>query len=109
MASAAVQIAQLRYLRQLCVARAMTLQVIPYGVGGHAAPGGFSILRFAERDLPDVIYVENLTSALYLDKQVEVDRYMLAMERLCLAACVPQRTPEIIDEVIRELEEVRDE
>ena len=108
-ASVAVQIAQLRYLRELCVDRALTMQVIPYGVGGHAAPSGFSILRFTERDLPDVIYVENLTSALYLDKQVEVDRYMLAMERLCLAACVPQRTPEIIDEVIRELEEVRDE
>jgi len=108
-ATAAVQFAQLRYLRELCVSRALTLQVIPYGVGGHAAPGGFSILRFAERDLPDVIYVENLTSALYLDKQAEVDRYMLAMERLCLAASVPQRTPEIIDEVIRELEEVHDE
>lgn len=108
-ANAAVQVAQLRYLRDLCVSRALTLQVIPYGVGGHAAPGGFSILRFAERDLPDVIYVENLTSALYLDKQTEVDRYMLAMERLCLAASVPQRTPEIIDEVIRELEEVHDE
>jgi transcriptional regulator with XRE-family HTH domain len=108
-ASAAVQVAQLQYLRRLCVARALTMQVIPYGVGGHAAPSGFSILRFAERDLPDVIYVENLTSALYLDKQGEVDRYMLAMERLCLTACVPQRTPEIIDEVIRELEEVRDE
>jgi transcriptional regulator with XRE-family HTH domain len=108
-ASTAVQIAQLQYLRGMCVSRALTMQVIPYGVGGHAAPSGFSILRFAERDLPDVIYVENLTSALYLDKQVEVDRYMLAMERLCLAACVPQRTPEIIDEVIRELEEVHDE
>jgi transcriptional regulator with XRE-family HTH domain len=108
-ATVAVQIAQLRYLRELCDTRALTMQVIPYGVGGHAAPGGFSILRFAERDLPDVIYVENLTSALYLDKQTEVDRYTLAMERLCLAACVPQRTPAVIDEVIRELEEVRDE
>jgi transcriptional regulator with XRE-family HTH domain len=109
LASVAVQIAQLRYLRQLCLDRALTLQVIAYGAGGHAAPSGFSILRFAERDLPDVIYVENLTSALYLDKQAEVDRYMLAMERMCLVACLPQRTPEVIDEVIRELEEVRDE
>jgi len=56
-----------------------------------------------------VIYVENLTSALYLDKQGEVDRYMLAMERMCLAACVPQRTPQAIEEIVRELEEVRDE
>ncbi len=108
--SVAVQVAQLRYLQELCVSRALAMQVIPYGVGGHAAPGPFSILRFAERDLPDVVYVENLTSALYLDKQAEVSRYTLAMERLCLAACVPQRTPAVIDEVIRELEEeVRDE
>jgi transcriptional regulator with XRE-family HTH domain len=108
-ADVAVQIAQLRYLRELCVARALTLQVIPYGVGGHAAPGGFSILRFTERDLPDVVYVENLTSALYLDKRIEVDRYILAMERMCLVASVPQRTIEMLDEIIRELEEVSDE
>ena len=75
----------------MCTTRALTLQVIPYGAGGHAAPSGFSILRFAERDLPDVVYVENLTSALYLDKQIEVDRYMLAMERMSLTAYVPQR------------------
>jgi len=81
----------------------------PYGAGGHAAPTGFSILRFAERDLPDVVYVENLTSALYLDKQIEVDRYMLAMERMSLTAHVPQRSPEIIDNIIRELEEALDE
>jgi hypothetical protein len=53
--------------------------------------------------------VENLTSALYLDKQAEVDRYLLAMERLSIAAYEPQRTPQILDEIIRELEAVRDE
>jgi transcriptional regulator with XRE-family HTH domain len=108
-AGAAAQIAQLRYLREMCAARKLTLQVIPYGVGGHAAPGGFSILRFAQRDLPDVVYVENLTSALYLDKQAEVDRYMLAMERIGLAAHMPHQTPQIIDGIIRQLQEVRDD
>jgi hypothetical protein len=78
-------------------------------VGGHAAPTGFSILRFADQDLPDVVYVENLTSALYLDKQIEVDRYLLAMERLSIVAYEPQRTPEILDDIIRELEAVGDE
>jgi hypothetical protein len=53
--------------------------------------------------------VENLTSALYLDKQAEVDRYVLAMERMSLVADVPQRTPEILDQIIRELEEAHDE
>jgi transcriptional regulator with XRE-family HTH domain len=108
-AGIAAQVAQLRYLRQICTTRTLTLQVIPYGAGGHAAPTGFSILRFADRELPDVVYVENLTSALYLDKQVEVDRYMLSMERMCLTAHLPQHSPEIIDQIIRELEERPDE
>jgi transcriptional regulator with XRE-family HTH domain len=108
-AGAREQITQLRYLRDMCATRSLTLQVIPYGAGGHAAPSGFSILRFADRDLPDVVYVENLTSALYLDKQVEVDRYMLAMERMSLTAHLPQRSPEIIDQIIREVQEGLDE
>jgi transcriptional regulator with XRE-family HTH domain len=103
------QLEQLRYLREQSERPNLTLQVIPYGVGGHAAPSGFSILRFAERDLPDVIYVENLTSALYLDKQAEVDRYLLAMERLSIVAHEPQRTVEIIDRIMRELEAIEDE
>jgi len=103
------QLEQLRYLRAQSERPNLTLQVIPYGVGGHAAPSGFSILRFAERDLPDVIYVENLTSALYLDKQAEVDRYLLAMERLSIVAHEPQRTVEIIDKIMTELEAIEDE
>jgi transcriptional regulator with XRE-family HTH domain len=108
-AGVGTQLEQLRYLRAQSERPNLTLQVIPYGVGGHAAPSGFSILRFAERDLPDVIYVENLTSALYLDKQAEVDRYLLAMERLSIVAHEPQRTVEIIDKIMRELEAIDDE
>jgi transcriptional regulator with XRE-family HTH domain len=108
-AGAAVQIDQLKYLRETCASPNLTLQVIPYGAGGHAAPTGFAILRFAERDLPDVVYVENLTSALYLDKQADVDRYLLAMERLSLVAYEPRDTPRFIDEIIRQLESVDDE
>ncbi len=41
--------------------------------GEHAAPASFSILRFADPGLPDMVYVEQLTSATYLDKQAEVE------------------------------------
>ena len=72
----------------------MRLQIIPFHVGGHAAAGGaFSILRFPDQDLPDVVYVEQLTSALYLDKRDDVDHYAAAMERLCVEADRPPRTP----------------
>ena len=77
---------QLRYLLSLSSRPNLTLQVIPLGMGGHAVPSGFSILRFAEADLPDVAYLEHLTSALYFDKKSDVDRYLLAMERLSIVA-----------------------
>jgi transcriptional regulator with XRE-family HTH domain len=108
-AGTGVQLEQLRYLRQVCGHASLTLQVLPYGAGGHAAPTGFSILRFAEQDLPDVVYVENLTSALYLDKQADVDRYLLALERMSIVAHEPRDTPRILEEIIHQLESVADD
>src|SRR5260370_34799375 len=68
---------QLRYLLSLTTKPNLTLQIIPRGIGGHAVPSGFTILRFAEADLPDVAYLEHLTSALYFDKKSEADPYLL--------------------------------
>jgi hypothetical protein len=80
------------------------LQVIGFHVGGHAAAGGaFSILRFPDSDLPDVVYVEQLTSALYLDKRDDVDLYAEAMEVLCVEADPPDRTAEILTGMLRDL------
>jgi hypothetical protein len=81
------------------------LQVIPFRAGGHAAAGGsFSILRFPDQDLPDVVYIEQLTSALYLDKREDVDLYATAMERLCVEADRPSRTSDILGKMLKELE-----
>ena len=96
---------QLRYLLSLCTKRNLTLQVIPSGTAGHAVPNGFSILRFAEPDLPDVAYLEHLTSALYFDKKADVDRYLLNMERLSLLAAKPSETPGILTTIIGQFEE----
>ena len=83
----------------------ITVQVIPFSVGGHAAAGGaFSILRFPDEDLSDVIYVEQLTSAIYLDKPDDVDYYTAAMERLCVEAETPQKTPSILEGIFRDLD-----
>jgi Domain of unknown function (DUF5753)/Helix-turn-helix domain len=81
------------------------LQVIPFRVGGHAGSGGaFSILRFPDQDLPDVVYIEQLTSALYLDKRDDVDHYAAAMEQLCVEADPPDRTVEVLTGLLRELD-----
>lgn len=75
----------------------ITIQVMPFDFGGHSAEGGaFSILRFHDQELPDVVYVEQLASALYLDKPEEVDRYSEVMERLCAVSTTPEETVDII-------------
>jgi transcriptional regulator with XRE-family HTH domain len=78
---------QIEHLIKMTDHPAVTLQILPFGVGGHSGGGGpFTILRFAEPDLRDVIYIEQLTNAIYLDKPAEVDRYLEVMEQLCLQA-----------------------
>ena len=84
----------------------VTLQVMPFRSGGHAAEAGaFTIMRFPEPDLPDVVYLEQLTSALYLDKRDDVEKYTEVMERLSVESESPERSVDILS---RMLEEVMD-
>jgi hypothetical protein len=83
----------------------VTIQVIPFHAGGHAAAGGaFTMLRFPEPDLPDVVYMEQLVSALYFDKRDDVDIYAAAMERLCVEAEPPSRTAKIMEQILRDFD-----
>ena len=94
---------QLQHLLETADRPNVTIQVVPFRAGAHAAAGGaFSILRFAEHDLPDVVYLEQLTSALYLDKRETVDHYMAVMERLCLEAAPAASTASAINAVLRD-------
>jgi transcriptional regulator with XRE-family HTH domain len=102
--SPAVMRGQLEHLAEMAQRANVTIQVIPFQAGGHAAAGGsFSILRFAEPDLPDVVYLEQLTSALYLDKPEAVDSYLKVMERVCLEAATPAASAKIIGGILGEL------
>jgi transcriptional regulator with XRE-family HTH domain len=96
---------QLRYLMSLSSKQNLTLQITSQGAGGYAAPCGFTILRFGDPDMPDVVYVEHLTSALYFDKKTDVDRYLLAMERLSIISNKPADTRGILSTIINQLEE----
>ncbi|MDO3704430.1 helix-turn-helix transcriptional regulator [Micromonospora sp. C28SCA-DRY-2] len=100
----AVMREQLTALIEATAAPNIRLQVVPFTAGGHAAAGGaFSILRFGDQDLPDIVYIEQLTSALYLDKRDDLDYYAVAMERLCVEAEPPERTPELLARIRDEL------
>jgi transcriptional regulator with XRE-family HTH domain len=82
----------------------ITLQVMPFRVGGHAAESGpFTLMRFPEFDLPDVVYIEQLTSAVYLDKREDVERYTEVMERLGVESDQPERTTGILSRILEEI------
>jgi transcriptional regulator with XRE-family HTH domain len=92
---------QLKHLLEATEWPNVTIQIVPFLAGGHAAAGGpFSILRFAEFDLPDVVYLEQLTSALYLDKRDTVEHYLAVMERLCLEASPAAASAKVISDIM---------
>jgi transcriptional regulator with XRE-family HTH domain len=100
---AAVMRAQLRRLAEAAAQPQVTLQAVPFTRGGHAgASGAFSILRFQERDLPDVVYIEQLTSALYLDQRPDVEHYLEVVDQLSGEALTPVETAAFIEQVARE-------
>jgi transcriptional regulator with XRE-family HTH domain len=89
--------AQLMHLIEMNERPNVSLQIAPFTYGGHAAAGGpFTILRFAEPDLPDIVYLEQLTSSLYLDKRADVEHYAAVMDRLCAQIEPPDRTADIL-------------
>jgi transcriptional regulator with XRE-family HTH domain len=96
--------AQIEHLVELMATPSLTLQIMPFDFGGHAAEGGaFSILRFPDADIPDVVYIEVLGGANYLDKREEVDRYMEAMDRLAVESATPARTVDVLKKIAGQL------
>jgi transcriptional regulator with XRE-family HTH domain len=82
----------------------ITLQVMPFKYGGHGAEGGaFTIMRFPEADLPDMVYMEYLTGAHYIDKPDEVEVYAAVMDRLTVAGTSPEKTRDILADILKEL------
>jgi transcriptional regulator with XRE-family HTH domain len=82
----------------------VTLQVLPFTFGGHAAEGGaFTVMRFPEPDMGDIVYIEQLTGALYLDKREDVERYSEVMERLSVRGTSPDRTQDILAAMLEEV------
>lgn len=100
-----VMSAQLRHLLEMTRLPNVTVQIAPFDLGGHAAAGGpITILRFLEPDLPDIVYLEQLTSALYLDKRDDVDHYLAVTDQLSAQAASPRDSQAILEEMIRRME-----
>jgi transcriptional regulator with XRE-family HTH domain len=96
--------AQLRHLIEMSQRSNVTVLVLPFKAGGHAAAGGpFSVLHFAESDLSDIVYLEQLATAQYLEKPDMVGKYRAVMERLRLEAATPAESLQRLRAILRNI------
>jgi hypothetical protein len=100
----AVMRAQLHHLLEVAKMPQVTLQVVPFARGGHAGAGGsFTVLRFEEQFLPDVVYIEQLTGAVYLEQRGDVEHYLEVMDQLSGEALTPVATARFIEQVASQI------
>jgi hypothetical protein len=93
--------AQFEHLIEMSERPNIVVQIMPFSRGGHAAAGGScTIMRFGEPDLPDVVYLEQLTSAVYLEKRTDIDHYTHVMDRLSAQAEPPENTATLLEQII---------
>jgi transcriptional regulator with XRE-family HTH domain len=88
---------QLAQLVALAARPNITIQVLPLSAGSHpATTGEFTILGFPDLVAPDVVYLENMTSDLYVEQEAEVYRYGLAFDRLRSLALTAGKSAEFV-------------
>ncbi|KPI08584.1 helix-turn-helix domain protein [Actinobacteria bacterium OK074] len=102
--SAAVMRGQLDKLLQMTELPNVTFQLLPFSMGPHPGTyGPFVIFRFPMPELPDMVYSEYLTGAVYLDARTEVATHLEVMDRMAAQAATAQRTKEILRDLRKEL------
>jgi transcriptional regulator with XRE-family HTH domain len=77
----------------------VTLQIAEFEDGPH--PGTyapFTLFRFGEPELPDMVFTEYLTGALYLDSRGEVSAHLEVLDHMTARAASAQRTKKILRE-----------
>jgi transcriptional regulator with XRE-family HTH domain len=98
----AVMRAQVEHLLEMNQLRHVNIQVLPFRAGSHAV-GPVILLRFAEDQLPDVVYLEQLTSASYPSSPADLAYYWDMLNRLAIEADPPIASGMILDQIRKEL------
>jgi transcriptional regulator with XRE-family HTH domain len=98
-----VLLSQIDHLLETARQPNITIQIVPKQLSGYAAEGSFTILRFAEPELPDVAYIEHLGGALYLDSLGDLELYGRALDRLAVDAETPDRSRQLMEKIRSEV------
>jgi hypothetical protein len=87
-------------ISQLCH---VNIQVLPFRAGGHTAGGPIILLRFADEQLPDLVYLEQLTSAIYPSSPADLAYYWDLLNKLATEADPPIASARILNQIRKEL------
>ncbi|GAA4231644.1 helix-turn-helix transcriptional regulator [Actinomadura meridiana] len=94
---------QYRRIIELTEQPNVMFQIMPVAAGGHpGVVGSFAVLGFRERFTPNVVYVENMTSALYIEDEKEVHTYSLAFEQMAAMALSPEESVAMLERLVRQ-------
>jgi len=96
--------AQLERLAESAELPQVTLQALPYAVGGHPGmPGSFVILQFADAGAGDVVYIETQAGDLFLESDTDLSRFGAIFEYLRALALPPDESVALIQGAARDL------
>jgi hypothetical protein len=98
-----VMAAQIDHLLEITKRPNISLQIVPYRNSGYAAEGSFTLLRFADPMLPDLVYIEHLCGAVYLERPPEIEVYRRAIDRLTVHAETPESSRQLLLKLRAEL------
>ncbi|WP_314174840.1 helix-turn-helix domain-containing protein [Streptomyces winkii] len=94
---------QLERLNEVSQLPHVTVQVMPFSMGAHPGVNGqYAILEFPDASDSSVVYLEGVTSDLYLEKSHDVQSYSVMYEHLRAEALNPDQTREFIENVAKD-------
>ncbi|CAL9492736.1 helix-turn-helix domain-containing protein [Streptomyces sp. enrichment culture] len=94
---------QLEHVAEMSQLPHITVQVLPFDVGAHPGINGqYSILEFADAADSSVVYIEGVTSDLYLEKAPDVQKYTVMYEHLRAQALNVEQSRQRIEDVAKE-------
>ncbi|GAA2442036.1 helix-turn-helix transcriptional regulator [Streptomyces macrosporus] len=95
--------AQLDRLLEAMTLPNVTLQVLPFDAGPHPGMfGPFQLFRFDIPELPDIVYTESLTGAVYLDERPDTAAYLEVLDRMGAQAVSVRHTEKLLGDIRKE-------
>lgn len=96
---------QLKRLLDVANLPNITVQVLPFAIGIHPGTNGaFEILEFPGLADPDVVFMENFTGSLYIERETDVYRYTLIFDHLRAKALDPDDSRRLMTKAIAQFD-----